>query len=69
MLLFEYAAGCKGKYGQLHISSPFRRPSSFYPDPEIARATDPSESRDAVLYEALHFRVVTRAGAVTCGRG
>lgn len=42
---------------------------SFHPDPEIARATDPSESRDAVLYEALHFRVVTQAGVVTCGRG
>jgi len=40
-----------------------------YPDPEIARAMDPSENRDAVLYEALHFRVVTQAGVVTCGRG
>lgn len=43
-------------------------PPPFYSDPEIARATDPSENRDAVLYEALHFRVVTQAGVVTCGR-
>jgi len=40
----------------------FLLPSPFYPDPEIARATDPSENRDTVLYEALYFRVVTQAG-------